>query len=51
MLMSSGMLEPRPIAEVDKSLTIMEKTERRTSTTGMISFLYKVDIMPALKLH
>ena len=46
MLMSSGMLEPRPIADIDKSLMIMGKTER-----GMISFLYKVDIMPALKLH
>ena len=51
MLMSSDMLEPRPIADVDKSLTIIEKTERRTSTTGMISFLYKVDIMPALMLY
>ena len=51
MLMSSGMLEPRPIADVDKSLMIMGKTEHRISTTGMISFLYKVDIMPALKLH
>ena len=51
MLISSDMLEPRPMADVDKSLMIMGKTERRTSTTGMISFLYKVDIMPALMLY